>query len=262
MAIAIGINGCSHKNAGQTNNGNRPYQTFSKDANTVASKDEAEKFSSLSNSEMEEYRKKMYELEVENSYVSELIITGSNDELDYEVSGDDIIYDGRVFKDLNRCIDEIEFKISRTSMINMIVKSFDNYKNTVYCDVTNDKIYRESDERLALAGGDDYEQEPTYYLEDALHELNGYDEVVSRHNGEGAFWMLEMHSEYSDGHIYGSSSYMLCHGKEPVTINLDELSKFNITGTATEIEGSDSETDESGMTTEETSTETGEAMEQ
>lgn len=225
----ICLYGCKEsQESGDTTGESKPsINTFVADNNTISVKEEAEKFSKLPEDEMQAYREEIARLEKENSYLSELKITGEDNQIDYEVSGDDIIYNNRVFENLNACVDNMEYTLSRESMINMLVKSFDNNTDRVVCTISNDKVDRAVEEASILADPN-YESTMTY-LEDILYEFNGYSDIVNRHNGEKAFWMLSMESQNSVGHIYGSSTYMLCRSKQDITINLDELAEFKIT---------------------------------
>lgn len=61
----------------------------------------------------------------------------------FEISGDDIIYDGVTYMGLNKALDSIEYPYDKTTLINFIVKTYDPMDKTVEvdCIIADDNGY-------------------------------------------------------------------------------------------------------------------------
>lgn len=198
----------------------RPIVKFGKDRSTLSKADEQLRFSEMTDDEIAEYREEQDRQYEDSAHVSEIVLENFDNTTDYTVDGADIIYNNRRFIGLNACLDRIEYPSTRETMINFLIKSFDDGTEDVECFCMSDRDYINEDEAGSV---------PLSY---SLAELEGYTDLASVY-GEDAYWSLELSTSQTRGIIYGCSKYILLRDKDGLIVNMEDLRNFRVGTTST-----------------------------
>lgn len=134
-----------------------------------------------------------------SSTVGEITFTGEDNSTNYEVQGDDIIFDYQKFVGLNKCIENITTDLNKTNIINFIVKTY-RVKGI-------DTIY-------TVLGTIDYSDEYGISPDEELEQYDKYREIKAKYDGDPVTWTIHL-ADYYGKHsamIYGSNKYILVLG--------------------------------------------------
>lgn len=117
----------------------------------------------------------------------------------FEISGDDVIYNGVTYLGLNKALDSIEYPYDKTTIINFIVKTYDPMGTTVdvCCTIADDEGYV-----------DGWTMSMDYSLSDSW---DGYNNLKEQY-GKIVKWelMLADHETFDrQSYMYGCSDYMI-----------------------------------------------------
>lgn len=117
----------------------------------------------------------------------------------FEISGDDIIYDGVTYMGLNKALDSIEYPYDKTTLINFIVKTYDPMDKTVGVD-------------CVIADDDGYVEGWSMGLSDSL--ADAWPDYLSLKEKYGKIikWKITL-ADYEtydrQSYMYGCSDYMI-----------------------------------------------------
>lgn len=180
---------------------------------------------------------------VENA-MGELIINNTDTSVAYEViDGTDVKYKGVTYVNLYTCVDSLNTKYDKNTIINFIIKNIKGLSNTVYCDLSVDT---------------ETEEEEVFSIDEELSGREKYESLKNRYN-EPATWALTLinSEDRSFKVIFGSYSYMLLSGVDgDVVLDMSEQdSGININETPiNNSEETETETTESVEETEQVET--------
>lgn len=155
-------------------------KTFEVDGSTVrmqyidnvkASMDNVE-----TNQEEQELQNEIAETNDENKPTSIGLVTlvGEDNSTDYEVQGDNIIYNGRTFTNLNSVIDRISTAYSRNTVVNWILKCFD---------YSADEVVIMYVSRYDEVGEDELPFDEQISFDGAIANTSKFDWLLEIHNG-------------------------------------------------------------------------------
>lgn len=172
---------------------------------------------------------------VENA-MGELILENTDNSIAYEVvNNTDVTYKGTTYVNLYTCINSLNTKYDKNTVINFIIKNIKMTSKEVYCDLTVDD---------GVGSVDDIS------IDEELYGREKYEELKSKYN-EPATWSLTLtnSTDRTFKVIFGSYSYMLLSGVDgDVTLDMSKQdSGININETNA-VEGSTEESVESTET--------------
>lgn len=172
---------------------------------------------------------------VENA-MGELILENTDNSIAYEVvNNTDVTYKGTTYVNLYACINSLNTKYDKNTVINFIIKNIKMTSKEIYCDLTVD---------------DGVESADDISIDEELYGREKYEELKSKYN-ESATWSLTLtnSTDRTFRVIFGSYSYMLLSGVDgDVTLDMSKQdSGININETNA-VEGSTEESVESTET--------------
>lgn len=142
--------------------------------------------------------------------MGELIIENTDNSIAYEVVNDtDILYKGTTYVNLYTCVNSLNTKYDKNTVINFIIKDIKMSSSEVYCDLSVD---------------DGVESEDNFSIDEELSGRAKYEELKNKY-GEPATWSLTFinSDDRSFKVIFGSYSYMLLSGVDgDVTLDMSE----------------------------------------
>lgn len=146
---------------------------------------------------------------VENA-MGELILNNKDTSVTYEViNGTDVKYKGVTYVNLYTCVNSLNTKYDKNTVINFIIKNIKGLSNTVYCDLSVDNAT---------------EGEEIFSIDEELSGREKYESLKNRYN-EPATWALTLvnSEDRSFKVIFGSYSYMLLSGVDgDVVLDMSE----------------------------------------
>lgn len=159
-----------------------------------------------------------YEVNEPQVNLGEIKLENSDDSVYYEVSGNDIVYNGVVYKDLYYNVQHLQLPCDINTFINFIIKTYDTNSNEVDTLYVNDTeaSSTESDDVGASISVDESLRDSDYYLQ-----------LVEKYNNV-AKWRLMLIDENDMGILYGCESFILYNGGNGVT-EID-MNKYNFGG--------------------------------
>jgi hypothetical protein len=209
MIAVLCLTGCgSTKIGGSSSNSEYKPATFEVDDSTIRNEvyDYIEENNKIEEAEKEQeaIQEAIQQTVVDpNITVGELAISNQDTSEDFEISGDDIIYNGITYKGLNEALNHMEYPTDRTTFINFILKTFNQTtNNVVYCNCVNDVE-------------EDLKEDSTNLdIDVQLDESEVYRQIKAAHNNEPAIWTLSIWSDITAGSIYGCSEYLIYNGTD------------------------------------------------
>lgn len=132
--------------------------------------------------------------------MGELVMENTDDSVAYDVSNDtDVSYKGTNYYSLYSCVNSLNTKYDKNTIINFIIKNIKMTSKEVYCQLSTDE-------------GDTSEAD-NFSIDDELSGRPKYEELKSKYN-EPATWTLTLinSDDKSIKVIFGSYSYMLLSG--------------------------------------------------
>lgn len=132
--------------------------------------------------------------------MGELVMENTDDSVAYDVSNDtDVSYKGTTYYGLYSCVNSLNTKYDKNTIINFIIKNIKMTSKEVYCQLSTDE-------------GDASEAD-NFSIDDELSGRPKYEELKSKYN-EPATWTLTLinSDDKSIKVIFGSYSYMLLSG--------------------------------------------------
>lgn len=157
--------------------------------------------------------------------ISEITIENVDNSVNYEIVGNDIIYDGVTFHDLFPAVTAVKAPCDTNTFINFLVKCFDPMGlKDVYASY-------ERDEDL-VAEGEDVGAPMT--TSETASELKGYQEIRDKY-GADVTWSLGLRTQDNSNSvsIYGCESYLTYQSMKPLTVDMSQFdtSEFDKTDT-------------------------------
>ncbi|MBO5388938.1 MAG: hypothetical protein J6A59_12580 [Lachnospiraceae bacterium] len=150
------------------------------------------------------------EINLENSDTSRL----------YEIAGNDIVYNGVIYKDLYYNVQHLQLPCDMNTFINFIIKTYSTTSDKVLTYYVNDT---EIDETLSEDIG------AAISIDEELRDNKLYIELTEKYN-DIAKWSLSLYDEDSlgsSGILYGCESFLLYNGGSGVQ-SID-MSKYDFT---------------------------------
>ena len=146
---------------------------------------------------------------IENA-MGELILNNTDTSVTYEVINDtDVKYKGITYVNLYTCVNSLNTKYDKNTVINFIIKNIKGLSDTVYCDLSVDT---------------ETEEEEVFSIDEELSGREKYESLKNRYN-EPATWSLTLinSEDRSFKVIFGSYSYMLLSGVDgDVVLDMSE----------------------------------------
>lgn len=147
--------------------------------------------------------------------ISEVTIENVDNSVNYEIVGNDIIYDGVTFHDLFSAVTAVKAPCDTNTFINFLVKCFDPMgTKDVY-------TYYDRDEDLVVEGDDVGAPMTT---SETASELKGYQEIRDKY-GVDVTWSLVLRTrdDSNSVSIYGCESYLTYQGMKPLTVDMSQF---------------------------------------
>jgi len=231
------LSACSNEHKGvQYTEKTYPINVFKLDESTVSVTDQG---NFLSDAEIEEAnRQSQYQQSTEDNTSheepsgGELILENEDTTENYEIDGENIIYNNKKFNNLYTVVNSVELPYDTNTFINFIVKTVEPSKEEVMCSVDTN-----------LEPEEEYE----IPILDILAETEIYNKLKDKYNEEVA-WCITINDYGNAINIYGCSSYaFLVDAYNDITVDMSEYDSTPSTVTensAEEVEHVESEGEE------------------
>ena len=206
LGIAINLSGCANNNSEKAIINKFEINEYTIHSNTEIT--QTENSQTQGNNEDKDSQMNASS-NVENA-MGELILNNTDTSVAYEVINDtDVKYKGVTYVSLYTCVNSLNTKYDKNTIINFIIKNINGLSNTVYCDLSVDT---ETDD------------EEVFSIDDELSGREKYENLKNRYN-EPATWALTLinSEDRSFKVIFGSYSYMLLSGVDgDVVLDMSE----------------------------------------
>ena len=147
--------------------------------------------------------------------ISEVTLENTDSSVNYEIVGDDIIYDGVTFHNLFPAVTAVQTPYDTNTFINFLIKCFDTVgQKDVYAFYSRDEDM--------LVEGDDAGAPMT--TSESASELKGYQEIKDKYNAD-VTWSLSMNTPDNSNSVtlYGCGSYLTYQGMKPLTVDMSQF---------------------------------------
>lgn len=221
LSIAVTLSGCTNNNSEK-----EIINKFETNEYTVHSKTEITQSDDYQTQDINDNKDNQMSTSsnVENA-MGELILNNTDTSIAYEViNNTDVKYKGVTYINLYTCINSLNTKYDKNTVINFIIKNIKGLSDTVYCDLSVDT---------------DTEEEEIFSIDEELSGREKYERLKDSYN-EPATWALTLinSEDRSFKVIFGSYSYMLLSGVDgDVVLDMSEQdSSININEDVNETE--------------------------
>lgn len=212
ICIALTFVGCGKSNESDNSD---TYVEIEKDSNTIH-KNNVFDIEKDYQEEKQEEKEESYNVVDPSINVGELSLQGTDSSVNWEIQGNDVVYNGVRFRDLYNCVQHLDLPCEQNTFINFIVKTL-NTTTDVDCGYTNEKEFVYDEESTDIA------------IDFVLEDSDVYKKIKEKYDNTPANWTLTIFSGSSNLMIYGCDRYLVYDGAEDlVTVDMSEYSLDNV----------------------------------